>query len=115
MRKNLTNGAKILISKIKVLILSSILSFSFAHSESKLYQDSLGLPSGSSYELGNVTIYQNPLNLPAGTSKNLGDTTVYSNSLNLPIGSSRSNGPDPFSALDDPRSPLNYKTKSLYE
>ena len=83
--------------------------------ETKLYSDSFGLPAGSSYEIGNATIYQDSLNLPAGSSKNLGDITVYSNSLNLPIGSSRTSGPDPFSALDDPRSPLNYKTKSLYE
>lgn len=99
--------------KYKLMLLLFFSNVAIA--EVNLYADSFGLPAGSSYEIGNTTIYQNSLNLPAGTSKNLGDTTVYSNSLNLPIGSSRTGGPDPFSALDDPRSPLNYKTKSLYE
>lgn len=83
--------------------------------ENKLYSDGAGLPAGSSYEMGSRTLYQDSLNLPAASAQRSGDITLYSNSLNLPIGSSRSNGPDPFGALEDSKSPLNYKTKSLYE
>lgn len=83
--------------------------------ESKIYSDGVGLPAGSSYQVGDRTLYQDSLNLPAASAQKNGDTTFYSNSLNLPVGSSKSSGPDPFGALDDPKSPLNYKTKSLYD
>jgi hypothetical protein len=56
--------------------------------ETRLYTDALGLPAGSSYQIGNTTLYNDALNLPAGTRNDLGSAYLYNNSLNLPAGSS---------------------------
>lgn len=104
---------KIIRATLSLLMLFGESNILFA--ETKLYSDGVGLPAGSSYQVGDRTFYQNSLNLPATSAQKSGNTTLYTNSLNLPIGSSKSIGSDPFGALDDPKSPLNYKTKSLYE
>jgi hypothetical protein len=61
--------------------------------ETRLYTDALGLPAGSSYQIGNTTLYNDALNLPAGTRNDLGSAYLYNNSLNLPAGSSYVVGP----------------------
>ena len=61
--------------------------------ETRLYTDALGLPAGSSYEIGNTTFYTNSLNLPAGTRVDLGSAYLYNNALNLPAGASYVIGP----------------------
>jgi hypothetical protein len=64
--------------------------------ETRLYTDALGLPAGSSYQIGNTTLYNNALNLPAGTRINLGSAYLYNDSLGLPAGASYSVGPSPL-------------------
>ncbi len=61
--------------------------------ETRLYTDALGLPAGSSYQIGNTTLYNDALNLPAGTKYDLGSAYLYNNSLNLPAGASYPVGP----------------------
>jgi hypothetical protein len=61
--------------------------------ETRLYTDALGLPAGSSYQVGNTTFYNDALNLPAGTRVNAGSTYLYNNALNLPAGASYVIGP----------------------
>jgi hypothetical protein len=61
--------------------------------ETRLYTDALGLPAGSSYQIGNTTFYTNSLNLPAGTRVDLGSAYLYNDALNLPAGASYSVGP----------------------
>ena len=73
-----------------------------AHSETKMYTNSLGLPAGSSQTIGNTTLYKDSLGLPLGSAVRSGDTTIYSNSLGLPAGSSKSVGPSPFDSLFGP-------------
>ena len=64
--------------------------------ETKLYTDALGLPAGSSYQIGNTTFYNNALNLPAGTRVDLGSAYLYNDALNLPAGASYPVGPSPM-------------------
>jgi len=64
--------------------------------ETRLYTDALGLPAGSSYQIGNTTLYNDALNLPAGTKYDLGSAYLYNNSLNLPAGASYPVGPSPL-------------------
>ena len=66
--------------------------------ETRLYTDALGLPAGSSYQIGNTTFYNNGLNLPAGTRVDLGSTYLYNNELGLPAGSSYVIGPSPWAS-----------------
>jgi hypothetical protein len=66
--------------------------------ETRLYTDALGLPAGSSYQIGNTTLYNDALNLPAGTRNDLGSAYLYNNSLNLPAGSSYVVGPSPWAS-----------------
>ena len=61
--------------------------------ETRLYTDALGLPAGSSYQIGNTTLYNNALNLPAGTKVDLGSAYLYNDSLGLPAGASYPVGP----------------------
>ena len=49
--------------------------------ETRLYTDALGLPAGSSYQIGNTTFYTNSLNLPAGTRVDLGSAYLYNESI----------------------------------
>ena len=66
--------------------------------ETRLYTDALGLPAGSSYQIGNTTFYTNALNLPAGTRVDLGSAYIYNDSLGLPAGASYPVGPSPWAS-----------------
>lgn len=73
--------------------------------ETRLYTDALGLPAGSSYQIGNTTFYTNSLNLPAGTRVDIGSTSLYNNALNLPAGASYVIGPSPLGSQSTYASP----------
>jgi hypothetical protein len=77
--------------------------------ETRLYTDALGLPAGSSYQIGNTTFYNNSLNLPAGTRVDLGSAYIYNNALNLPAGSSYVVGPSPWGSKSTYVSPWDMK------
>jgi hypothetical protein len=77
--------------------------------ETRLYTDALGLPAGSSYQIGNTTFYNNALNLPAGTRINLGSAYLYNDSLGLPAGASYSVGPSPLASKPTYVSPWDTK------
>jgi hypothetical protein len=77
--------------------------------ETRLYTDALGLPAGSSYQIGNTTLYNNALNLPAGTRVDLGSAYLYNDALNLPAGASYSVGPSPWANKPTYTSPWDTK------
>ena len=77
--------------------------------ETRLYTDALGLPAGSSYQIGNTTFYNNALNLPAGTRVDLGSAYIYNDALNLPAGSSYPVGPCPWGSRSTYVSPWDTK------
>ena len=77
--------------------------------ETRLYTDALGLPAGSSYQIGNTTFYNNALNLPAGTRVDLGSAYIYNDALNLPAGSSYPVGPSPWGSRSTYVSPWDTK------
>jgi hypothetical protein len=79
------------------------------HAETRLYTDALGLPAGSSYQIGNTTFYTNSLNLPAGTRVDLGSAYLYNDSLGLPAGSSYIVGPSPLGSKSTYVSPWDTK------
>jgi hypothetical protein len=80
--------------------------------ETRLYTDALGLPAGSSYQIGNTTLYNDALNLPFGTKNDLGSAYLYNNSLNLPAGSSYAVGPSPLGSKSTYVSPWDTKGSS---
>jgi hypothetical protein len=80
--------------------------------ETRLYTDALGLPAGSSYQIGNTTFYTNSLNLPAGTRVDLGSAYIYNDSLGLPAGSSYVVGPSPLGSKSTYVSPWDTKGSS---
>lgn len=93
-----------IIHKIMYILL---LTAGVAQAEVRLYNDALGLPAGSSYQVANTTFYQDALNLPFATANRIGNTDVYSNSLNLPMGGSVNAGPNPLGN----NQPLPWETK----
>ena len=80
--------------------------------ETRLYTDALGLPAGSSYQIGNTTLYNDALNLPAGTRNDLGSAYLYNNSLNLPAGASYPVGPSLWGSKPTYVSPWDTKGES---
>ena len=80
--------------------------------ETRLYTDALGLPAGSSYQIGNTTFYNNALNLPAGTRVDLGSAYLYNDALNLPAGASYSVGPSPWASKSTYVNPWDTKGSS---
>ena len=80
--------------------------------ETRLYTDALGLPAGSSYQIGNTTFYNNSLNLPAGTRVDLGSAYLYNDSLGLPTGSSYIVGPSPLASKPTYTSPWDTRGES---
>jgi hypothetical protein len=94
---------------VKLLFL--LLIVSGVQAETRLYTDALGLPAGSSYQIGNTTFYNNALNLPAGTRVDLGSAYLYNDSLGLPAGSSYIVGPSPLGSKSTYVSP--WDTKGL--
>jgi hypothetical protein len=80
--------------------------------ETRLYTDALGLPAGSSYQIGNTTFYTNSLNLPAGTKVDLGSAYLYNDSLGLPAGASYPVGPSPWASKSTYTSPWDTKGSS---
>jgi hypothetical protein len=83
-----------------------------AQAETRLYTDALGLPAGSSYQIGNTTFYTNSLNLPAGTRVDMGSAYLYNNALNLPAGASYVIGPSPLGGKSTYASPWAEKGES---
>ena len=81
---------------MRTLLTLLLLTAGIAQAEVRLYNDGLGLPAGSSYQIANTIFYQDGLNLPFATANRIGNTDVYSNSLNLPMGGSVNAGPNPL-------------------
>jgi hypothetical protein len=77
--------------------------------ETRLYTDALGLPAGSSYQIGSTTFYTNALNLPAGTRVDLGSAYIYNDSLGLPAGASYPVGPSPLGSKSNYVNPWDTK------
>lgn len=95
---------------MKLLFL--LLIASGVQAETRLYTDALGLPAGSSYQIGNTTFYNNALNLPAGTRVNMGSTYLYNDALNLPAGASYVIGPSPWASKPTYTSPWDTRGES---
>ena len=93
-------------------LLFLLLIASGVQAETRLYTDALGLPAGSSYQIGNTTFYTNSLNLPAGTRVDLGSAYIYNDSLGLPAGSSYAVGPSPLGSKSTYVSPWDTKGSS---
>ena len=63
------------------------------------FNDSLGLPMGTTNQMGNTTFYNDAKGLPLGTAQNMGNITFYNDAKGLPLGTANTPQPIlPFSA-----------------